>query len=333
MASQLQPVSDSSAWTAADFPVRRSWARPLGETALADLDAAMRRAVATGTPFHEIRREDCPLPTFGPALAGALEDLETGAGFALFTGFPFARYSYDEALLCYAIVSAHLGVIVEQTHKGDRKIDVTDKGLPYDHKTRGYSSNKLLPFHTDGADIVGLLSLGKAAEGGLSILVSAASVYNAILAERPDLLAVLQRGFHHHRRGEHEAGEAAVSAERIPVFAFHVGILHCCYNRNPVEWAVKEGVVLTDLEHEALDYFDAVAARPEMQIRMELEPGDIQYVNNYAVLHSRTEYRDDGAHKRHLVRMWVNAHDTRRAGPTIQLLYAPHVARQRLAAD
>ena len=332
MAHALHPVDESAAWTAADFPVRRSWARPFGDAALAEIDAAMRKAAAAGIPFHAVRREDCPLPTLGPALAGALEDLETGAGFALFSGFPVARYSYDEALLCYAIVSAHLGRIVEQTHKGDRKIDVTDKGLPYDHRTRGYSSNKLLPFHTDGADIVGLLCLGQAAEGGHSILVGAASVYNAILAERPDLLAILERGFHHHRRGEHEAGAPPVSVERIPVFSFHAGILHCCYNRNPIEWATKEGIVLSDQEHEALDYFDAVAARPDLQIRMDLEPGDMQYVNNYAVLHSRTEYRDDAAHRRHLVRMWVNAHDTRRAGPTIQLLYAPHVARQRLAA-
>src|SRR3546814_7088565 len=105
-------------------------------------------------------------------------------------------------------------------------VDVADKGIPYSHRSRGYSSNKLLPFHTDGADVVGLLCLGTAADGGLSIIASAPSVYNAIARERPEYIETLMRGFYHHRRGQHDAGENPVSPERIPVFSFHNGLLH-----------------------------------------------------------------------------------------------------------
>jgi hypothetical protein len=261
--------------------------------------------------------------------ARAMRELEQGTGFAVLSGFPVDEFDREQTLLAYAGISCHLGKIVEQTHKGDRIIDVVDIGLPYNEKQRGYSSNKLLPFHTDGADVVGLLCLGTAADGGLSVIVSASSVYNTIRKERPDLLEILSRGFFHHRRGEQGPGEGPISSERIPVFSFHNGLLHCCYNRNPIMWAQKEGVVLSPQDIEALDYLDAVTARPNMQLSMDLQVGDIQYLNNYICFHSRGEYHDGPNHRRHLLRIWVNLKESRRAGPTILNLYAPHQARQR----
>ena len=43
---------------------------------------------------------------------------------------------------------------------------------------------------------------------------------------------------------------------------------------------------------------------------MDLQPGEIQLINNYHVLHGRTAYEDDVAHgyKRHLKRLWLATH-------------------------
>ena len=68
------------------------------------------------------------------------------------------------------------------------------------------------------------------------------------------------------------------------MFSVRDGLLHCMYNRNPIEWSEREGVALSDLEREALDYLDAVLARPALQLAMELEPGDVQILNNFAIL-------------------------------------------------
>ena len=40
---------------------------------------------------------------------------------------------------------------------------------------------------------------------------------------------------------------------------------------------------------------------------MDLQPGEMQFINNYHVLHGRTAYEDDVAHgyKRHLKRLWL----------------------------
>ncbi len=44
---------------------------------------------------------------------------------------------------------------------------------------------------------------------------------------------------------------------------------------------------------------------------MEFEPGDIQLISNAKILHSREAYEDhdDPALRRHLLRLWLTAHD------------------------
>ena len=51
----------------------------------------------------------------------------------------------------------------------------------------------------------------------------------------------------------------------------------------------------------------AMAKEPDNHVSMELLPGDIQFINNYHVLHGRTAYEDDraGGRIRHLKRLWL----------------------------
>ena len=48
-------------------------------------------------------------------------------------------------------------------------------------------------------------------------------------------------------------------------------------------------------------------ADPALRLDMMLEPGDLQFANNYAVLHSRTEFEDheDLALRRKMLRLWL----------------------------
>ena len=319
-------------WTGSRFTKRRSWAAALTAEMLDEIDRGATRITEHGPPFDRITRGDFPLTETAPLLERAMADLESGPGFAVLSGFPVERYSREENRIAFCGLAVHLGRIVEQNHKGEAIIDVVDKGLPYDHTQRGYHSAKALPYHTDGADYAGLMCLETAAEGGISLLVSAQAVHDAIAAERPDVLDILYRGFYHHRRGEEPAGEPPVSPVPIPVFSVHDGLLHCCCNRNPIEWAQREGVELSPAEIEALDVFDAVCHRRGMALGMDMRPGDIQFVNNYTILHSRTDYVDGPGHRRHLLRIWLNNPGGRRAGPTILNLYAPRSARTPLPA-
>lgn len=326
-ARDLQPIEGPSAWKASDFTESRSWVLDLTGEMAEEVYAAARQLAAAGTPFREVTKADVNLETTRDLIADAYADLNAGRGFTVIGGMPVDEHSYEENLLAYSVVASQFGRIVVQNYEGDFVVDVTDKGVPYSHQSRGYSSNKLLPFHTDGADYVGLLCMGTAIDGGLSLLASAAQVYNEILRSRPDDMDVLMRGFYHHRRGQHDPGEPPLSAERVPVFTFHDRLLHCCYNRNPINWVEKEGMTLADREVDALDNLDAILARPDIRLSMNLQKGDMQFVNNYTVLHSRTEYMDDAAHKRHLVRLWLDDTDGLRNGYSLLDLYVPAASR------
>lgn len=140
-------------------------------------------------------------------------------------------------------------------------------------------------------------------------------------------MPALQRGYHHHRQGDHPPDHAPISAERIPVFSFSKGLLHCRFNRNNMEWAAREGAELTDRDREALALVDEIVARPGFALAMELRKGNLQIVNNSVILHSRTGYTDGPDRKRHLLRLWLNNPDARRDGHRLVELFAPPESR------
>ena len=70
-----------------------------------------------------------------------------------------------------------------------------------------------------------------------------------------------------------------------------------------------------------MDYLDALMASPENQLHMEMRQGDIQFVNNFTVMHARTEYRNAPGKERHLVRYWIDPPEGKRRGLTTRDLY------------
>jgi alpha-ketoglutarate-dependent taurine dioxygenase len=49
---------------------------------------------------------------------------------------------------------------------------------------------------------------------------------------------------------------------------------------------------LTPAHHEAMALFSALAASPDLALRMMLQPGDIQLLNNHTCLHYRSAFTD-----------------------------------------
>jgi hypothetical protein len=120
---------------------------------------------------------------------------------------------------------------------------------------------------------------------------------------------VLYDGFPVDRRGAQPDGEPRISPWLLPVFSVTRGQLNCVYSRNASVWGREQlGLPLSAAETAALDAFDAIAHDPEFVLPMDLEPGDMQLVNNFTVLHSRTAFFNDPAseRRRHLVRLWLD---------------------------
>jgi len=236
-----------------------------------------------------------------PALDGQLRH---GRGVLLLRGLPAERYSREDLERLFWGLGAQLGVGVSQSSKGDRIGQVMDVG----DAGRYYTVGGALEMHVDPVDVVGLLCIRKAASGGESRIASAAAVHNAVAAERPDLLAQLYEGFHHTSRKLDRAGGApAYTPYRMPTFTEIDGRFACFILPIAARNVEAEGRMLSEREREALACLDETARRPELCYEMDLEPGDIQFLNNRLILHGRADYRDAGEieRKRLLLRLWL----------------------------
>ncbi|MEM7415637.1 MAG: TauD/TfdA family dioxygenase [Gemmatimonadota bacterium] len=274
-----------------------------------ELEAAARHYLSLGRDVGEITAEDFPLPTLAPRLAQVKERLLRGIGFELRRGLPVERYDQLFAATIFCGVGAHLGSARSQNAHGHILGHVRDTGASSaDPNTRVYLTSERQTFHTDSADIVGLLCLRDAMEGGESLLVSALSIYNRMRETRPDLLEILFDPIATDRRGEVPPGQEPFMT--IPVLNWYAGHLTVFYQRQYIESAQRfdDAPRLTATHIEALDLFDRLSNDPDLHVRMRLEPGDMQFVYNHSQLHDRTDFVDwpDPDRRRHLLRLWLS---------------------------
>lgn len=303
-----EPISDPAGWTGAAFAGVQSIARTVTPAEVRELTAICESLEARGLGWADTGRADFPFEAFAPALQDALRELRQGRGFVLLRGLPLGEWTKDRARLASWGIGTWLGNHVSQTVQGVRLIDVTDT-TGKEPSPRQYKTSQELRLHMDPAsDLIGLACVQDAKAGGDSVITSAVAVHNAMLRERPDLLALLYEGFHWHRFGEGRPEDGPFTRYKVPLFAVQDGKLSCRYVRSPIAAGHKEaGVPLTDAQIEALDLFDRLAASPALRLAFRMQPGDLLLVNNLAVLHARTQFEDhaDPARRRHMVRLWI----------------------------
>jgi hypothetical protein len=340
-------IAGPEAWLGREMDRSTEWIRPLSPHAITELDTAVDGLKQRGLVWPHFGRSDFPLPTFSRDLSSVLDELEDGRGFVLLRGIPVDRYTEGELKGLYWGLGAHLGEARYQNAQGELIGEVrdesrlygevkeisTDASLGRSSRSKARSSGPLR-FHTDRCDVVSLLCVRKARAGGLSRIVSAVSVSNAILARRPDLHAVLSQDYWRSRQGEEAGGERKIFA--MPVFAVHGAKLTTQYSRTFVEAAQKlPGVPrLSPAQEEALDLHAAVCE--ELAFTMELQPGDLQLLNNHVIYHSRTAYEDDDGPDRDrlLLRLWLAPPNSRALPPGFEVLWgttAPGAPRGGIA--
>ena len=307
-------ATGAAAWYAGDFKHDHTWLHQLNDGDVAEIEAALQTALATGEPVTELTRSDFPLPFVAAKLATVVGEVERGRGFALLRGIQLSDYSRHEAQALFWGIGRHIGVPVTQNPQGALLHEIEDLGNDYDsNNVRGHSTNAQLRPHVDPCDIVGLFCIRPAATGGLSTISSALTIYNEILENNPNYLAPLCRGFRidYAGKGPTEAPHL-ISPQRIPVFSECDGFLTCYYNAKQIErGAEKSGKLLCALAQAAVLEVEALALREDIRFDMGFQTVDIQLLNNYTILHARTSYKDDPAAKRLLLRQWLNVPNSR----------------------
>jgi alpha-ketoglutarate-dependent taurine dioxygenase len=323
MTSTVTPMRDAvwtgrGAWRGVDFEGPEAWTYRLQPTDLAELDSAMRHIRDSRREIPTLTIADFPAPSFASAAASLRADLESGRGFVVIQGLPIDRYTDEEAAIVYWGIATHLGTPIPQNVKEEYLFRVRDEGYNFerDYGTTGVRVSRTasaIDFHTDSSaayagytpDIVSLLALQTAKSGGMTAIVSAQTVHNILRAERPEFLKRLYEPYYFDRRAELRSGESATLL--APIFTCD-GALEIRYFRfNLMRGYETAGVPLTQTDSEPLDFLESVCHREELPLSFHMERGDMQFVNNRFVLHSRTAFEDhaDPGRRRHFLRLWM----------------------------
>jgi len=319
-----RPVAGENVWKGREMAARRDWIRRLSPVEIEAMDQAVRSLDGSGIDIADLTAEGFDVPD----LAGLVNEIRRavlhGRGFILVRGMPVERWSTRQSAIAYFGLGAHLGEPVSQNARGHILGHVKDIGADYSAPTnRGYQTAARLPYHTDGTDVVGLLCLKPAKAGGLSTIVSSGALYNAMLERRPDLLEELLKPVYRDRRGEVPEGKEGWYA--VPVFnPMQDGSLVTTYVRSTMKKAQRFEDVprLTPQIEEACDMLDSLAESPEFHLDMEFRTGDMQFLNNHWIMHSRTAFEDfpEPERRRHLFRLWLACPD----GPALPACFTDH---------
>lgn len=293
--TSLTPVDAASVWTSATIPEQSAWSFELTPDQRQALIACGRNQ-----PGIDLRA------SFAPCASEWTNQLHTGCGFLRLSGFPIAELTETEVQVAYIKLGALLGTPAAQDRDDNLITHIRDERLPT-RLGRTYQTNLSQGFHSDASDLVALLCIRPAMVGGLSRIVSSHAVYNEILRRAPHLLAIMYQPMPWSRHTDkHEGG--APFFELAPITDVR-GIPRIFL----IPWYIRhsqrhaEAPRLTVEQLAALNLFDQIVDDPNFQITMEFQTGDVQFLNNTTVLHSRDAYADppDPALRRHLLRLWL----------------------------
>ena len=92
--------------------------------------------------------------------------------------------------------------------------------------------------------------------------------------------------------------------------AWHAGLLSGIYLRHYIEEAQRrfpDAPRLTADQYAVMDLIDELVNDPSIHLQMAFLPGDMQFLHNHQILHSRNDFENwpEPERHRHLLRLWM----------------------------
>ncbi len=319
MTTSMRPIAGPSAWRRADL-CPEDYCIRLSPACLDEIRRVADELREFPLPTIVRRPEDFAWPACRAAMAEVRRILNHGVRFAIVDRLPVDELDGEAATAVYWLLAAMVARPVAQKLDGTLIYDVLDTGrkaLP-GSGVRPDQTNIEIKFHTDNAynttppEHVSLLCLKPAKSGGHSRVSSFHALHNALLERHPDSLQRLYRPFWFDRQREYHPDDSPIFS--APVFTADTGEVLARYSTHQIRggYALKA----EPLDNEGatavaalLDLFDDETLSADF----DLGPGQMQFVNNRVLGHSRSEFEDhdDPASRRHLVRLWLREHGRR----------------------
>lgn len=305
-------VTDKRAWTRADL-TPADWTVDVTDDALAELRIVLKDLRRSPLPIFALDPADYEMEACRALMARVRAVTQAGTMFAVLDRLPMDEMTREESFKLFWLISGLLARPVAQKFNGQLYFDVNDTGaiMKPGSGIRPTVTNLDLRFHNDNSynesppEYVCLLCQQTAKQGGVSQVVSVYSVHNALLRHHPDILPRLYKPFWYDRHAEHAPGDATTFA--APVFEYN-GTLKARLALSEIYGGYELRQERMDNETvAALEAIRDVFDRPELRVELDFQPGQIQYVNNRATGHARTEFIDwpEPERKRHLIRLWL----------------------------
>ncbi|SPN97377.1 related to TfdA family oxidoreductase [Cephalotrichum gorgonifer] len=295
-------LSGQMVWSGADLS-ESDYVLQLSEVCKAEIMDALQHFLSLGLDGTEVGMATFPLPTLGPQLERAKQDVYDGRGFVIIRGLDVDLFSDEDLVIVYLGVTSYIAEKRgKQNQRGDMLVHVLN--ATEDDATANKSVEK--PFHTDTVcDVLCLLTKACANVGGRSIMSSAWNVYNELAATRPDIIHTLLRPnwpFDTNGRDPPYYNRAILYYENQKmIWNFSRRLLTGAAPKDPRTLNIPG---LTARQAEALDAVHAIARSHE--VRTVMQKGDIRILNNMGILHRRESFEDDETSKRHLIRLWAH---------------------------
>ena len=281
-----------------------------------ELDDVAARLDRDPLPLLVLRPEDFALGASRAFMREVKRTIDEGPGFAIVDRLPVDRWSPNGARAVWWLLASLVARPVAQKWDGTSIYDVTDLGRPPGNGVRPDVTNYEQNFHTDNSynnvppHYVGLFCLRTAMEGGVSGIVNFVAAHEEMRRRHPDLLQRLYQPFYFDRQREHAPDDAMTThhpmferqseggCERLIARLSHFQV------KNGHKIA---GVALDAQGAAALEAFEAILNEPGMAARFHFEPGQIQLIDNRALGHKRTSFKDwpEAERKRLLIRLWL----------------------------
>jgi hypothetical protein len=314
------PITHPAAWMGAELARGNDWLIPLGQEHQDELRGFISEAKKRGLRLDDVGPDTFPLRALEPVAESVEAEIEGGRGLVVLRGLDLTGLSAEEAGLAYFAIGAALGRPIRQNAKGHLLGHVKDTGrdIMKDPNVRGYQTRIALPFHTDtSTDLLGLLCYRKARSGGKSSLAPLLTIYNRLLEEAPELVDTLYERFHYDCREErHRDGTPFYSRAAASVCDGNLSLRHNSgYARTAQR--IESCPRLTEAQIEVMGLIDRLSFDEEIRFDVQLEEGDMLFINNYQVMHSRSAFEDyeEPERKRHLMRLWLVLHRGRPLQP------------------